>query len=117
MAVAERIAKPGDKVLDVGCGVGGATSVFAERVGPDGLAAGVDINSALIDVAARRAQGRRGAEFQVADELTRKLTSTIAAAIPNPNSARELPTLARLAGQAEPDAPGRPRVAPAFRAS
>jgi ubiquinone/menaquinone biosynthesis C-methylase UbiE len=158
VAVAERIAKPGDKVLDAGCGVGGATLVFLERVGPGGLVAGVDINSALIDVAARRAQARRGAQFQVADalaipypsgffdaaycervflylpnrlaalqelrrvvkpggsiclvdadidamaiystrpELTRKLTSTVAAAIPNPNSARELPALARLAG-------------------
>ena len=31
-------------------------------------------------------------------KLTRKLTSTVAAAVPNPNSARELPALARLAG-------------------
>ena len=31
-------------------------------------------------------------------ELTRKVISTVAAAIPNPNSARELPALARLVG-------------------
>jgi ubiquinone/menaquinone biosynthesis C-methylase UbiE len=157
-AAAERIAAPGGRILDLGCGIGAATFALAERMGPGGLVAGVDISSALIDVATRRAGERRGVEFRVGDalavpypsgffdaayservflylpdrlaalgelrrvvkpggliylvdtdfdsmaiyssrrELTRKLTSTVAATIPNPNSARELPALARRAG-------------------
>jgi ubiquinone/menaquinone biosynthesis C-methylase UbiE len=157
-AVAREIAQSGDKILDLGCGVGGATLMFAEEVGSNGRVAGVDINASLIQVATRRAAGRRGVEFQVGEaasipystayfdaaycervllyvpdrltalkelrrvvrpggsiclvdtdfdataiysshrKLTRKLTSAVAAAVPNPNSARELPALARLAG-------------------
>jgi ubiquinone/menaquinone biosynthesis C-methylase UbiE len=149
---------PGSKVLDVGCGIGGATAALADVVGPSGLAAGVDISSALIEVASRRAVNRQGLEYRVGDAsaipypdaffdaarservflylpdrarviremmrvvkptgrlyivdtdidataiystkqvLTRKMTSLVAAGMPNPNSARELPALARRAG-------------------
>jgi ubiquinone/menaquinone biosynthesis C-methylase UbiE len=148
----------GQKALDLGCGIGGATFRIAELTGPTGLVAGVDISSALIDVAARRAEGRPGIEFRVGDAcaipypdgyfdaarservflylpdragaiqemkrvvkpggriclvdtdidstaiystkpaLTRKMTSILAATMPNPNSARELPALGRRAG-------------------
>ena len=149
---------PGQKVLDLGCGIGGATFPIADIIGPTGLAVGVDISSAMIDVANRRAAGRPGIEFRVGEAtaipyldgffdgarservflylpdrlaairemkrvlkpgsrlclidtdidstaiysikpaLTRKMTSTVAASMPNPNSARELPALARRAG-------------------
>jgi ubiquinone/menaquinone biosynthesis C-methylase UbiE len=149
---------PGHKVLDVGCGIGGATFPLADITGPAGLAAGLDISSALIEVATRRAASRPGIEFRVGDAcaipypdgffdsartervflyladrlsaihemkrvvkpggrvclidtdldctaiysskpaLARKMTSTVAASMPNPNSARELPALARRAG-------------------
>jgi ubiquinone/menaquinone biosynthesis C-methylase UbiE len=149
----------GQKVLDLGCGIGGATFPLAEITGrPGGLAAGVDISSAMIEVATRRANGGVGMEFRVgeactipyADEffdaarceraflylpdrlsaihemkravkrggrismidtelestavhstklgLTRKMTSIVAATMPNPNSARDLPALAKQAG-------------------
>jgi ubiquinone/menaquinone biosynthesis C-methylase UbiE len=151
-------ATQGSKILDLGCGIGGATFILAEHTGAAGLVAGVDISSALIDVATRRAGDRRGVEFQVGDalvipypaaffdavyservflylpdrlaairelqrvvkpggkiclvdtdfdstaiystrrELTRKLTTIVADGIPNPNSARELPALAKRAG-------------------
>jgi ubiquinone/menaquinone biosynthesis C-methylase UbiE len=158
-AAAQRIAAiPGRRILDLGCGVGGATFPLAERSGAGGLVAGVDISSALIEVATRRAGNQRGIEFRVGDalaipypaglfdaaycervflylpdrlaalrelqrvvrpggqiclvdtdfdsmaiystrrELTRKLTSIAATALPNPNSARELPALAKQAG-------------------
>jgi ubiquinone/menaquinone biosynthesis C-methylase UbiE len=150
----------GHKALDLGCGIGGATFRIAELTGPSGLVAGVDVSSALIDVAARRAEGRPGIEFRVGDAsaipypdgyfdaarservflylpdrlaairemmrvvkpggriclvdtdidstaiystkpaLTRKMTSIVAASMPNPNSARELPALGRRAGLA-----------------
>jgi ubiquinone/menaquinone biosynthesis C-methylase UbiE len=155
---ARLVVDPDCKVLDLGCGVGAATFAMAERVGPAGLAAGVDISPALIDVATRRAQGQSGVEFRIGEvtsvpypdgffdaaycervflylpdrlaaigelqrvvrpggqvwlvdtdaeataiyssqgELTRKLTSLFASAFPNPNSARELPALAKRAG-------------------
>jgi ubiquinone/menaquinone biosynthesis C-methylase UbiE len=148
----------GNKVLDVGCGIGGATFPIADTTGPTGLAAGIDISSAMIEVANRRAGNRPGFEFRVGDAcaipypdgffdaarterlflylpnrlaaihemkrvvkpggrvclidtdidstaiystnptLTRKMTSIVAASMPNPNSARELPALARQAG-------------------
>lgn len=148
----------GDKVLDLGCGIGGATFLIADITGPDGFVAGVDLSSALIDFARQRAQGRPGIEFRVGDAgaiaypdgyfdsarservflylpdrvgairemrrvvkpggrvclidtdidstaiysknplLTRKMTSLVAASMPNPNSARELPALSKQAG-------------------
>jgi ubiquinone/menaquinone biosynthesis C-methylase UbiE len=149
---------PGQKVLDLGCGIGGATFPIAGMVGPAGLVAGVDISSAMIEVAERRANGRPGMEFRVGaacavpypdqlfdvarserlflylpdrlaaihemkrvvkpggcvclidtevestaiyskrPALTRKMTSLVSASMPNPNSARDLPALARQAG-------------------
>jgi ubiquinone/menaquinone biosynthesis C-methylase UbiE len=149
---------PGDKVLDLGCGIGGATFPLADLTGPTGFAAGVDISAALIEVATRRGANRPGLEFRVGDAcaipygdgffdvartervflylpdrlagihemkrvvkpggrvclidtdidctaiystkpaLTRKMTSIVAASMPNPNSAREAPALARQAG-------------------
>ena len=37
----------GHKVVDLGCGIGGATFPIADVVGPRGLAVGVDITSAM----------------------------------------------------------------------
>lgn len=148
----------GSKVLDLGCGIGGATFPIADATGPTGLAAGVDISSAMVEVANRRAGNRPGLAFRVGDacaipypdgffdaarserlflylpnrlaaihemkrvvkpggrvclmdtdidstaiyskkpELTRKMTSIVAASMPNPNSGRELPALAKQAG-------------------
>jgi ubiquinone/menaquinone biosynthesis C-methylase UbiE len=41
-------------VLDLGCGIGGATLPIAEITVPTGLAAGVDLSSAMIEHATRR---------------------------------------------------------------
>jgi ubiquinone/menaquinone biosynthesis C-methylase UbiE len=148
----------GSKVLDVGCGIGGATIPLAEITGPTGLVAGVDLSSELLKVARARAGARPGLEFKNSDAcaipypdgffdiarserlflylpdrigvaremmrvvksggqvslidteldctaiyskkpaLTRKMTSIVAATMPNGNSARELPAVARQAG-------------------
>jgi ubiquinone/menaquinone biosynthesis C-methylase UbiE len=42
---------PGHRVLDVACGTGVVTRLTAERVGPDGAIAGLDINPAMLAVA------------------------------------------------------------------
>jgi ubiquinone/menaquinone biosynthesis C-methylase UbiE len=148
----------GGKFLDVGCGVGGATIPVAEYTGAAGLTAGVDISSAMLDVALRRANNRPGIEFQLGDAcaipypdgffdvarcervflylpdrlaairemmrvvkpggriylidtevsspaiytanpaVAQKMLSIVAASVPNPQSGRELPSLARKAG-------------------
>jgi ubiquinone/menaquinone biosynthesis C-methylase UbiE len=148
----------GQKVLDLGCGIGGATFRLLNILGPAGLAAGVDISSAMVEAATSRAENRPGVEFRVGEacaipypdqffdaarcervflylpdrlaaiqemkrvvkpggqivlldteldctaiysknpQLTRKMTSAVAATMPNPNSARDLPALAREAG-------------------
>jgi ubiquinone/menaquinone biosynthesis C-methylase UbiE len=46
--------RPGDSVLDVGCGVGDDLRQLAEMVGPGGRAIGVDKSHAMIDAACER---------------------------------------------------------------
>jgi arsenite methyltransferase len=59
------IAAPadGETVLDLGCGRGGDVLRAAERVGPLGLAIGVDSNDAMLAEARERAVGLRRAFF------------------------------------------------------
>jgi ubiquinone/menaquinone biosynthesis C-methylase UbiE len=57
----------GQKVLDVGCGIGGATFSLADVTGPSGLVAGIDVSSALLKVASERAGNRPGIEFRAGD--------------------------------------------------
>lgn len=47
--------RPGERIVDIGCGGGGTTITAARRVGPDGMALGLDISAALIDRARERA--------------------------------------------------------------
>lgn len=61
--------KPGERVLDVGCGGGKATIAAAAAVGPKGDAIGADISVALTELAAQRAAdaGVDNVSFRVAD--------------------------------------------------
>ncbi|WP_369251352.1 class I SAM-dependent methyltransferase [Streptomyces sp. R41] len=49
-------ARPGDKVLDVGCGTGYLTRRMAKAVGPDGSVLGVDPSIPVIEYARRKTQ-------------------------------------------------------------
>src|SRR5690606_34304833 len=53
--VAEHGARPGERVLDVGCGWGRSTRALARRVGPGGHVVGIDCTTAFIEVARREA--------------------------------------------------------------
>ncbi len=50
---------PGERVLDVACGTGLATSGAARAVGPDGRVLGIDLSGRMVDAARRRAAERQ----------------------------------------------------------
>ncbi len=61
-------ARPGEHVVDIGCGAGTTTLMLAERVGPAGRVLGVDISGPMISLARRRAEtARSAAQFIEAD--------------------------------------------------
>jgi ubiquinone/menaquinone biosynthesis C-methylase UbiE len=47
-------AKPGERVLDIGCGCGTATIMLSKAVGPSGDVTGVDISAPMLAVARSR---------------------------------------------------------------
>lgn len=57
--------RPGDRVLDVGCGPGSFTRLIAEAVGPDGRVVGVDAAPEMIAYASRKAKTMHNCHFQV----------------------------------------------------
>ncbi len=72
-AMAAAAFAPGQRVLDVGCGCGGATLEIARRVGPAGRAIGIDVSAPMLARARERAAAEPGsrASFETADAATR----------------------------------------------
>ena len=62
MTIDLALLKPGEAVLDVGCGTGGVTLPARQRVGAAGKAAGIDPAAEMIAVARQKAQ-RKGLEI------------------------------------------------------
>jgi SAM-dependent methyltransferase len=69
--------KPGEHVLDVGCGCGATTLDAARSVGSSGVATGVDISRPMLARAAERARslGLGQAHFECADAQTHPFAS------------------------------------------
>jgi ubiquinone/menaquinone biosynthesis C-methylase UbiE len=60
--------RPGQRVLDVGCGSGGALPAVLDRISPGGQAVGVDLSETMIAEARRRwASPDRPLRFEIAD--------------------------------------------------
>jgi SAM-dependent methyltransferase len=75
--VMERAAiATGERVIDVGCGCGATTMALARRVGPTGLALGIDISTAMLERARESAReaGLTQARFENADAQTHTFT-------------------------------------------
>lgn len=62
--------RPGERVLDIGCGGGETTVEIGRRVGPSGRAVGVDISDPLAERARRATADLAHIEIRVADAQT-----------------------------------------------
>jgi SAM-dependent methyltransferase len=59
--------RPGERILDVGCGPGFYVAELLERVGDAGFVRGVDRSAEMLRVAAGRSSGRANVAFSEAD--------------------------------------------------
>lgn len=67
-ALSSARAKPGMRVIDIGCGCGTTTLALAEMVGPQGAVTGVDVSMPMLGHAkARAASAKSTAQFIKAD--------------------------------------------------
>ena len=68
-AMAAHPPRPGDRVLDIGCGFGDTTRRLAELVGPDGEAVGVDVSEPFVELAAKEAEeaGAANVSYRLGD--------------------------------------------------
>ncbi|HSI93479.1 MAG TPA: methyltransferase domain-containing protein [Jiangellaceae bacterium] len=67
MAIEMMALHPGMRVLDAGCGVGGAARELAASVRPNGTVTAVDVSVQMIETARSRDDGSTGVEYEIAD--------------------------------------------------
>jgi SAM-dependent methyltransferase len=60
-------AKPGERILDVGCGCGSTSAALAREVGPSGAVLGVDISAPMLALAGKLKQEGLPLDFALAD--------------------------------------------------
>jgi len=71
LAVLERAGiRPGERVLDIGCGCGATTLAIADRIGESGHVLGIDVSSRMLAEAARRTAGRSNVALLETDAAT-----------------------------------------------
>jgi SAM-dependent methyltransferase len=66
-ALAALAPRPGERVLDIGCGGGETALDLARAVAPDGTVIGVDLSAAVLAFAQRTAKGCKRVRFVQAD--------------------------------------------------
>jgi SAM-dependent methyltransferase len=67
LALARAAARPGERVIDVGCGCGATTEALVERVAPGGTVLAADVSAPMLGRAQERLAGRAGVAFVCAD--------------------------------------------------
>ena len=73
-AIAALAPRPGEAVLDIGCGCGATSLALAAHVGPTGRVLGLDISEPMLATARRRAEGLgHPLTFEIADAQTADL--------------------------------------------
>lgn len=73
-AMAAALARPGESILDIGCGAGVTSFALAEQAGAGGHVLGVDISPQLIARARHDAPKGAWIDFQLADAATAPLS-------------------------------------------
>jgi SAM-dependent methyltransferase len=66
-ALAALAPRPGECILDIGCGGGETVLELARAVAPDGAVVGIDLSAAVLAFARRAAEGRERVRFVQAD--------------------------------------------------
>src|SRR5689334_8579890 len=66
-ALAALAPRPGESVLDIGCGGGDTALDLARAVAPDGTVVGIDLSAAVLAFAQRAARGNERIRFVQAD--------------------------------------------------
>lgn len=69
-AMAALALRPGEQVIDIGCGAGATTLQLAAIVAPGGGVTGLDISATLLALARSRSEGVEGVKFLEADAQT-----------------------------------------------
>jgi len=72
-AIEAAAPKPGERVLDVGCGTGSTSVRIADLVGSDGSVLGVDVSQSLVAAARHNAVGQPNVQFLLGDASQQKL--------------------------------------------
>ncbi len=63
-------ARPGERVIDIGCGCGDTSLTLAQAVGPSGHVLGLDLSEAMLSRASERTPPGLAAQFIAADATT-----------------------------------------------
>jgi SAM-dependent methyltransferase len=66
-AIAAAAVRPGERILDVGCGCGDSSLALASAVAPAGEVLGVDVSAPMLDLARQRGAALSNLSFMEAD--------------------------------------------------
>lgn len=66
-------ARPGERVIDVGCGCGATSMALAKAVGAGGSVLGVDVSRPMLELARKRAGGVSNLRFEEGDASSARL--------------------------------------------
>ena len=73
--LAATVAKPGERIVDIGCGCGMLALALAKQVGPKGFVLGIDVSAAMLAVGRRAAPSGAKVELVEADATTYKFAA------------------------------------------